>query len=98
MADGAPTRTINVTLPQAMADRLDEAAQGSGMDMDRYLGELIADSLGMGQSELQDSRAYAFQEAAARKALEDYDRTGEWVSPDDAFSAVTRAREAHQRR
>ncbi len=98
MADGAPTRTISVTLAKSMADRLDEAAQHSGMELDRYIGELIAGVLGAERLEFQDSHALPFQESAARSALNEYGRTGEWVSPDDAFAAVDRALTAHQRR
>ncbi len=98
MADGAPTRTLSVTLPRTMADDLEEAAQDSGMELDRYLGELIADVFGEGPSRRQDGAARAFQESAASAALEAYDRTGEWVGPDDAFAAVDSALGERERR
>lgn len=98
MADGAPTRTLSVTLPRAMADDLVQAAHDSGMELDRYLGELIAEIFGDGPSRRPDSDARAFQESAASAALEAYDRTGEWVGPDDAFDAVDRALGERERR
>jgi len=90
--EGGPTRALNVTLSEAMADRLSEAAEDSGLDLDRYVGELIIDTFEpRDPMDLRTSRARVFQNAAAGAALADYDRTGVSVSLAEAFASVDRA-------
>lgn len=92
MADCAPTRTLSVTVSEAMADRLREAAEDSGLDLDRYVGELIIDTFEPRDPlDLRTSRARVFQNAAAEAALAEYDRTGLSVSLEDAFASMDRA-------
>ena len=74
MADGSLPRTMMLTLDDATIARLETAARASGEAPEVYASKFLAIAL-----EAEDW-------AEDVRRLEEYDRTGEWISVDEAFA------------
>jgi predicted transcriptional regulator len=74
MADGSLTSTLTLTFDDATIARLEEAARATGEAPEVYASKFLARAL-----EAEDW-------AEDVRRLEEYDRTGEWISVDEAFA------------